>query len=88
MLNSENTNPFYPDIVQIEITTFCNFNCKMCLRNFQKDNYQNMPLEQFEALAKQIFPKIKKVVLYGHGEPLIHPDFEKLVKIARQFSFR
>ena len=76
---------FYPDTVQIEITTHCNFSCKMCLRNFQKDEYQNMPLEQFEALAKQIFPKIKKVVLYGHGEPLMHPDFEKLVEMARKF---
>ena len=85
MPNSIEVNQFYPDIVQIEITTFCNFNCKMCLRNFQKDKYQNMALEHFEALAKDIFPKIKKVVLYGHGEPLMHPDFEKLVKIARRY---
>jgi len=85
MLNSADINSFYPDIVQIEITTFCNFNCKMCLRNFQKDKYQNMPLVQFEPLAKQVFPKIKKVVLYGHGEPLMHPEFERLVKIARKY---
>ncbi len=85
MLNSEKSIHFYPEIIQIEITTLCNFNCKMCLRSFQKDTYQNMPLEQFEALAKQIFPKIKKVVLYGHGEPLMHPDFEKIVKITRKY---
>ncbi|QEE14523.1 radical SAM protein [Promethearchaeum syntrophicum] len=81
----EEKSPFYPDIVQIEITTNCNFHCKMCLRNFQKGHYQNMPLEQFEAMAEQIFPKIKKVVLYGHGEPLMHPDFEKLVKYSRKY---
>ena len=44
-----------------------------------------MPIEQFEAIAKQIFPKIKKVVLYGHGEPLMHPDFEKIVKISSKY---
>jgi len=57
----------------------------MCLRNFQKETYQNMPLEQFEAIAKKVFPNIKKVVLYGHGEPLMHPDFEKIVKITRKY---
>ena len=85
MQKSEDSNHFYPDIVQIEITTLCNFNCKMCLRNFEKETYHNMPLEQFEVIAKKVFPKIKKVVLYGHGEPLMHPDFEKLVKITRKY---
>ncbi|MHA1718018.1 MAG: radical SAM protein [Promethearchaeota archaeon] len=76
---------FFPEIIQIEVTSFCNFNCKMCLRNFQKEEYQNISIELFKQIAKSVFPKLKKVVLYGHGEPLMHPEFEQLVRITREY---
>ncbi|MCD6515586.1 MAG: radical SAM protein [Candidatus Odinarchaeota archaeon] len=74
----------YPDVIQIDITNRCNFSCIMCIRNFWEEKLGDMPFDLFRKIADEAFPNIKRVTLYGEGEPLLHPDFIKMVKLARE----
>lgn len=74
-----------PDVLEIEITTRCNFDCVMCLRRSWETRDLDYPIVEFEKLAQQCFPNLKKLILLGQGEPLMHPDFLQLLKISRSY---
>jgi MoaA/NifB/PqqE/SkfB family radical SAM enzyme len=74
-----------PDVLEIEITTRCNFDCTMCLRHTWEQVDQDFPLSQFEKIAKEVFPSLKKLIILGQGEPLLHPNFLELLKVAREY---
>ncbi len=69
---------------QIELTTRCPLQCKMCIRSERKDwQYQDMPLEKF----KKILPSLREVetvVLEGWGESLLHPDLLECIELVKQ----
>ncbi|MHA1198912.1 MAG: radical SAM/SPASM domain-containing protein [Candidatus Heimdallarchaeaceae archaeon] len=74
----------FPDVLQIEPTNACNYSCKMCLSTIRnRDSPVFFSLEEFQKLAEEVFPNLKKLVLYGLGEPLMHPNFLILLEIAR-----
>ncbi len=74
----------FPKIIQIEPTNSCNYSCSMCLNSMWKDNERTFfSVKNFENLAKEVFTEINRLVLYGMGEPLMHPQFLKLLEIAR-----
>jgi len=72
------------EILQVEVTSKCNFNCKYCLRQFWRSSPRDLRLEIFEKILEN-FPS-KKVVLYGFGEPLVHENIRKMAKIASENS--
>jgi len=76
--------------VYIEITNKCNLNCKMCFRKFWKDTLGEMSLKQFQWIFDSLeeFPSLETVYLEGIGEPTIHPDFIKIVKIVKERGYR
>ncbi|UYP45940.1 GTP 3',8-cyclase [Candidatus Lokiarchaeum ossiferum] len=76
--------PTYPEILQIEISTLCNFSCAMCLRNGRENHSKSIDISLYRKIAKEAFPNVKKIVLYGVGEPLMHPDFLEILKITRK----
>ncbi|MCX8189013.1 MAG: radical SAM protein [Nitrososphaeria archaeon] len=71
-----------PRGIQVEVTNRCNFKCVYCLRNFWNIKIQDMPLALFKKLSNS-FSEMETVVLYGLGEPLTHPDFVEMVRLAR-----
>lgn len=74
----------FPDVLQIEPTNTCNYSCKMCLSTIRKrDKPIFFSLEAYQKIAEEVFPTLKKLVLYGLGEPLMHPNFLILLEIAR-----
>ena len=77
--------PIYPEVLQIEISTLCNFNCSMCSRNGRENHSKAIDLILYRKIAEEAFPKIKRVVLYGVGEPLMHPEFLEILKITREY---
>ncbi|MBN2157597.1 MAG: radical SAM protein [Candidatus Lokiarchaeota archaeon] len=79
------TQNHHPKIIQIEVTTRCNYDCVMCLRQEWTQPDQDFPLSEFEKLAQASFPHVEKIILFGQGEPLMHPDFLALLKIARKY---
>lgn len=74
----------YPDKIYVELTTRCNLRCPMCLK-FAKGSCideGDMPLALFKKLAPSL-DHSRFLVLNGIGEPLLHPDLEEIITIAR-----
>ncbi|MCF7810767.1 radical SAM protein [bacterium] len=72
------------DWIQVEVTSFCNAHCTYCPHTICKSKWQNrhMPLETFE-LLKPVFKHAQLIFLQGWGEPLLNPDFIRMIRLAK-----
>ena len=79
-----------PLSVQLFPIYACNFKCKYCFQAIPYDNRgevcnnTTMSLETFKKFvedAKKFGDKIKAIHFAGYGEPLLHPDIDKMIKI-------
>jgi len=57
----------------------------MCLNSFGNSEDYFLPLDNYISLAKEVFPHLERLVLYGFGEPLLHPDFMQMLEISRKY---
>ena len=82
-----------PFTVLIEPTSLCNFKCIQCFQSLKTDshftrNRGHMPLARFQRVLEQLKawpgPKIKVLKLSLYGEPLLHPEFCEMLRIARE----
>lgn len=72
---------------------YCNFKCQYCLQSLTDEKLEKMgfikQLMDFEVYKKVIDElveynwKLKALIFAGHGEPLMHPDIDKMVAYAR-----
>lgn len=73
--------------LDIHLTDHCNLNCKSCEHYSSIAEPAFADLAQFEAeLARlaELFSGIEQVYLLG-GEPLLHPEVEEFVRVARRY---
>lgn len=70
--------------VYIEITNKCNLNCSFCSKVKRKQ--ENISLEKFEHILKQLNRYTDYIYLHVKGEPLLHPDFKKLLVISKKYN--
>ena len=77
----------YPRRIAFELTNSCNINCVMCGRNYAKISPAQLTIDQF-LWFKDLFHIVEEVTLMGWGEPTIHPDFVKMLKILDQTPVR
>lgn len=68
--------------VYIEITNICNLNCSFCQNTQREKRY--MTIEQFEYIIKQVKRVTEYVYLHVKGEPLLHPELVKILKICSE----
>jgi len=69
---------------QIELTTRCPLQCKMCIRREGADwQSQDMALEDFKKLLPYL-REVESVVLEGWGESLLHQDLSRCVRLAKK----
>jgi len=69
---------------QVELTTRCPLQCKMCIRAETKDwQFQDMPLEDFRKLLPY-FNEVETVVLEGWGESLLHKDLLECIRLVKK----
>jgi len=74
-----------PKLLQIEPTTACNFNCEMCLHDSTSQSPDRfLDMHAYRRLADEVFPALKGLILFGWGEPLMHPDFLEMLRCARR----
>lgn len=82
-----------PFTVLIEPSSLCNFKCAQCFQRLKADNYftknrMNMPLARFQRVIEQLKTwegvRLKVLKLNLYGEPLIHPQFCEMLRIARE----
>lgn len=77
--------PCGPINLQLDITNYCNLECKMCFRNeLPKDscNNANIPVGKFKLIIDTFKPLYLN--MGPGGEPLLHPQFFEMVKYAKQ----
>ncbi len=70
-------------IVQVEVSTRCQLSCVMCPHTIFRRDWVNadMDLETFEKIP---FEKFDMVHLQGWGEPLLNPNIEEMIEIAKR----
>ena len=72
--------------IYVEIGNICNLKCSFCppLRRVKKQ----MTVEEFERICQQIRPYTDYIYLHLMGEPLCHPDIEKILSVSAAGGFR
>ncbi len=68
----------------VEITTRCNLDCAMCVRQVWRDTPGEMTWETFQAIIEGLraFPDLRRITFGGYGEPLTHPRFPEMMARA------
>ena len=66
--------------VYVEITNRCNLNCSFCNKNNRKK--ECISVDNFKIVLDKIKGYTKYIYLHVMGEPLLHPDVNKLIDIA------
>lgn len=74
----------------VEITTTCNLDCQMCVRRAWNEQVGTMSLDTFGALMDQVhaLPEPPTIHLGGYGEPMHHPHFLEIVRLAKKNGTR
>lgn len=72
--------------LEFHVVEHCNLNCKGCshFSNITDEKFTDCNLiEKRLARMSQLFGKIRKIKILG-GEPLLHPEITKILKITRK----
>lgn len=72
----------YPDVIQVEPTTCCNFTCPRCPMRVMKYPRGVMEEKVFKAIIDEIAGKHVAVKLFFLGEPMLHPDVDAMLIYA------
>lgn len=74
-----------PKKIYIETTTRCNLRCDKCIKQIKNNGIieGDMPIEVFEKILPDL-SSVDQLILNGIGEPLLHPDLEKMIEAARK----
>jgi MoaA/NifB/PqqE/SkfB family radical SAM enzyme len=73
--------PPLPRFAQIEPIGRCNLACRMCTVNERGDAVAELGLDRFTSLLDQL-PGLQELHLQGLGEPMLHPGFFDMVRLA------
>ena len=83
---------FVTPVFTVSVNDSCNLRCPNCLyllENPDKFFNSHIPLDKFrEALEKFDKDRDAETIFLTGGEALIHPQFEELVDICREYNFR
>ena len=87
--NSFSENPYlapWPELADISISNYCTNGCSYCYRK-SNEKGKFMAFEDYKFALQELTSKkygsIFQVAL-GGGEPLLHPDFNKIIQITRE----
>lgn len=72
--------------IYIEITNVCNLNCDFCAPHNRENRF--MKIEEFEEILNKISSYTSHIYLHVKGEPLLHSQFPKFVKLAHSKGFQ
>lgn len=70
--------------IYIEITNSCNLNCSFCSANNRKKEF--ISTSNFETILKKINNYTDYVYLHVLGEPLLHPNFKKILELCKKYN--
>ena len=70
----------------VETGNICNLSCSFCPGTKRIKRY--MSLEEFSHIAMELRPYTDYIYFHLMGEPLMHPELEKLLDIAGKLGFK
>ncbi len=73
-----------PENVSIEITTYCNFTCKMCYKYAYKIGNKHISYDVFKKINNELPRDVKKISLSGLGEGLMNPNIVNYFHLCRE----
>ena len=84
-----NYRPRPYDTLEIELTTRCNLYCPSCPRTSLRYSWldRDMSFETFEKVSR-CFDRFETIHFKGWGEPVLHPHFPEMVRLAHQSGAR
>ena len=72
--------------VYLETTNYCNLECSFCNRNEVIGALRHMPIVKFREMMENIkHQPIEEAKLMGMGEPMLHPKFDEVVMIFKEY---
>lgn len=76
--------------VYVEPTNRCNLKCVTCIRHSWDESFEDMAWPVYLALLDGLadFPEARTVAFAGFGEPLLHPRFPEMVRLAHAKGLR
>jgi len=85
-------HPLRPDVrkVYLEVTTRCNLQCRMCVRNAWGEPLEDMAPATFDRVVAglQELPELREVVLGGYGEPFVHPHILDYLAAVKRLGLK
>lgn len=72
--------------IYIEITNICNLSCPFCPPTNRKKEI--MKYDDFKTILHKIKPYTDYIYLHVKGEPLLHPDFDKILSLCGQLNIK
>lgn len=72
--------------MQFELTSYCNLRCPSCptgTQELERDPTFLAP-ELFERVWEETAPYLLTASLWGWGEPLLHPQLDRILRLARR----
>ncbi len=82
-------NPYmapWPELADISISNYCTNNCSYCYRESNEEG-SFMSLEDYKFVLQQLtnerYGTVFQIAL-GGGEPLLHPDFNEIIRLTRE----
>lgn len=82
-----------PMSLHIEPTNVCNFRCVSCpqsLSGYKRTvgYYQKMDMTLYEKILSDVkeMGMLKALKLFGYGEPMLHPELGRMVRLAKEMK--
>lgn len=72
--------------VYVEIGNICNLACAFCPGTVRKQGF--MSAERFRTVAEGLQGHTQYLYFHLMGEPLLHPELERLLQIAAEYGYR
>ena len=73
----------YPKQMEIEVTTYCNLQCKMCEHTYWHEKPRHMSFEEFKRVVDQ-FPKLRWIGMTGIGSSFLNKDYMNMVRYMKR----
>lgn len=72
----------YPQCIEVETTTVCNFKCVFCEHTYWQEKAQHMSYDQFTYILDQ-FPDLKWIGVSGIGQSYLNPDYPRILDLCK-----